>query len=103
MVSRIELNTHCVILAHCKFKFSDEICKIHVLAPIEVKDYGWYEDTGHEFEIDDSILWDVDNFKNLDVLYYEIIRAGDTFRLNSTDHAEILEIYSVNNMEDIEI
>ena len=98
-MSKYDAKCLCKIMCRVKSVVTEEIMIITQMHTLTIEDYGWYSDTGHEFEIDDSPLYDIDEIESTDDLEQKVIRIDDTFNFTRTIPKEkrmILEIYDVS-------
>lgn len=90
-----------IILAKINL-LGDEIARVKFKDNIDVFDYGWYDDTGHETDYDESKFYDTlyvnQRLKDKPVKV-ECIRASGNF--NTKSKVKVKEIFSVHieNME----
>ena len=98
-MSRYDAKCLCKIMCRVKSVVAEEIMILTQMHTLTIEDYGWYPDTGHEFEIDDSPLYDIDEVENTDDVEQKVIRIDDTFNFTRTiskDKRKILEIYNTS-------
>ena len=98
-MSKYDANCLCKIMCRVESAITTQIMILTQMHYLTIEDYGWYSDTGHEFEIDDSPLYDIDKIENTEDIEQKVIRINDTFNFTRTipkEKRKILEIYDVS-------
>ena len=82
------------ILAKCEL-LSTEICRFQImLDEVPIKHYGWFDDTGEEYEVVEDSVWNMKEFQAYnDTL--EIIRASESFTIEKDKPFKVTEIFEV--------
>lgn len=88
----------CNVVVLCKgdMRLCTEIMRIRFKDTIDVESYGWYDDTGHEYEIDDAKFYDITYLnKRLkdERVPVEVIRADGSF--NTKAAVKVINVFSV--------
>lgn len=74
-----------------------EVVKFKVKTPLVVNYYGYFYDTGEEYETDEQELYIKDTYTNLPVTDLKLIRAGGDVELPRMDGKtiKVLEVFQV--------
>lgn len=80
-----------VLLARVNMWTGDKIARVTVSDEVLIRDYGYFEDTGHEYEIDDSSLYKVKTSYDIDRV--KVVRPTNNFIARG--YVDILEIFDV--------
>lgn len=86
------------ILAKCEL-LSTEICRFQTtLEEIPIKHYGWFDDTGEEYDVVGDSVWNMKEFESSDH-NIEVIRASGNFNIMRKNAIKVKEILDVSIAE----